>query len=95
MAHRSMGICSIEISRAPSRCLRSSMQNMGGSAGFSGLEVVRCNLGAVGFSAKSSFCRPSRHFSCRITVSRLGWWILSTRASAVFSRTSSITADKK
>ena len=95
VAARSMGGWVISASFAPMRCLRRSIQNMGGSAGFSGEAVVRCSRGAVGLAAKSSFSRPSRQRRCRIKVSRLGWWILSMRAPMHRSRTSSSTADKK
>ena len=68
---------------------------MGGSAGFSGEAPVRCSRGAVGLAANSSFSRLSRPRRCRIRVSRLGWWILSTRAPVQRCRTSSSTADRK
>ena len=50
---------------------------------------------AVGLAAISSLARPSLCFSCKIRVSRLGWWILSIRAPIQRSFTSSSTADKK
>ena len=58
-AARSMGGWVISVSFAPRRCLRRSIQNMGGCAGFSGEAAVRCSRGAAGLAAKSSFSRPS------------------------------------
>ena len=72
MAQRSMGICSTFANLAPDKCLRSSMQNMGGSAGFSGEAEVKCRRGAVGLAAKISFSRPSAQRRWKMTVSRLG-----------------------
>ena len=52
------GSCSTAARRLPPMCLRSNMQNIGGSAGFSGLAVVRCSRGLAGLGAKSSFSLP-------------------------------------
>ena len=71
------------------------MQNMGGSAGFSGVAEVRWSRGAVGSRTKSSFSRLSRQRRWNMAVCRLGWWILSTRAPMHFSRNSATTADMK
>ena len=38
---RSSPLCSISVMRPPTRCLRRSMQNMGGCAGFSAGSFVR------------------------------------------------------
>ena len=68
-----MGIWDTEASRAPKRCLRRNIQNMGGSGGFSGEAAVRWSRGAVGLAAISSFSRPCWQRSRKIRVSRLGW----------------------
>ena len=54
VTHRSMGSWEISSSLAPSRCFRRSIQNMGGSWGFSGLVWVRYSRGAAGLGASSS-----------------------------------------
>ena len=88
-ARRSMGGWEISARRAPERCLRSSIQNMGGSGGFSGEAVVRCSRGAVGFATISSFSRPALPLMSIMRLSRLGWKIFSTRPPRHFSRISS------
>ena len=70
---RSMGGCWMLTRRPPDRCLRRSMQNIGGWSGFSGLAPVRWSRGAVGLAAMSSRCRPAEHRSRRMMVSRVGW----------------------
>ena len=59
--------------RAPVRCLRISMQNMGGVSGFSRVIRVSCTRGWLGLAERSSFTF-SRLPRTAITISsRTGW----------------------
>ena len=79
---RSSGGCEMETSRPPVRCFRSSMQNIGGCAGFSKLKLVSWMRGWLGEAVSSSFPPPLGPRMERRMVSRSGCWTLSTRQAS-------------
>ena len=68
-------------SRPPVSRLRSSIQNIGGAAGFSGTRSVKWMRGEFARADKYSLRLPCRLRSAITSSSREGWWILSMRAS--------------
>ena len=86
---RSRGGWVMAATRPPTRCLRSSIQNMGGSAGLSRVRPVSWMRGALAPAFSSSRLFPR---SSRITWSRAGCWTLSIRRPSRTGRSSSATA---
>ena len=88
-ASRSMGGCVMETKRPPVKCFRSSMQNIGGWAGFSNDKFVSWMRGWLGEAVSSSFPPPLAPRMERRIVSRSGCWTLSTRQVKSFPCNSS------
>ncbi len=77
---RSRPTWSTRRSRAGSRCLRSTMANIGACRGFSGCSRVKWAEGNSGKAETRSFSLRSPLRRCRMMVSDHGWNILTTRA---------------
>ena len=83
------------VMRAPSRCLRSSMQNMGGSAGFSNEACVRWTRAFPVPTAQRRRSVSPLERSVNSTISRSGCWILSIFAPISFSFSSRVTPERQ
>ena len=71
---RSKPACRMPVSVAPPRRLRSSMQSMGGVAGFSNVAFVRWMRGLLARAQSSSLSAPrSRERSVSTSSSEEGW----------------------
>ena len=91
-ASRSMGGCFTSRILPPERYFRRSIQNMGGSAGFSLGRSVSCIRGQEGLAVRTRRQLPFRPRMWRRTSSRVGWWILSMRAPRMAPSVSFFTA---
>ena len=70
---RSSGGWATDRMRAPDRCLRRSIQNMGGVSGFSRVSWVSWGLGWLGLAESNSLTFPWAGVRrAKITSSRLG-----------------------
>ena len=78
----------------PERYFRSSMQNIGGSAGFSLGRAVSWILARLGLAESSRRQGPFLPRICSKISSRLGWWILSIRQPSIFRSVSASTAER-
>ena len=86
---RSNGSCRTERMRPPDRCLRSSIQNIGGWLGLSRGTSVRFSLGWLAEAHSSSLRLPRRRST---TWSRAGCWIFSIFSPSIRGAISPTTA---
>ena len=89
---RSWSGCVTERIRAPTRCLRSSMQNIGGSAGFSIDSVVKCTRAFPVPAAISSLPLPCFPRTERSSRSRSGCCTFSILAPSSCGASSAVSA---
>ena len=90
---RSKPHCVTDSTRAPDRCLRRSMQNIGAVIGFSFCLEVRLICGLlVPAEMHTRAYEPSATRTASVISSFSGWEILSTRPPISFVRSSAATA---
>ena len=92
---RSQGGCVTESIRAPTRCLRMSMQNIGGLSGFSYFSSVKCILAPEPAADMSSRRAPRRVYTERSSESRVGCCTLSMRAPESAAPSSAVSPVRK
>ena len=82
---RSSPSCLTFVSSAEVRCLRRSIQSIGGFAGFSGGNAVKCILGEFAPALRRSLCAPFLPRKTSTNSSREGWCTFSTRQPTAVS----------